>query len=804
MKRSTKLFLGLACIWMMGLSGCENDSVTDVLAEAGESCAIDDCADGLVCECSDSNVCGNNSELLCYVVEGRACDTNNRLCATGLECRDGFCRSKNGNGGGNNNGGNNNGGDDGECLTTFTYYNQWTNKGSGGEQDWDVYLVGSFNKDGDTWITTDAQYKMQSDGNGTHTITVNWPVGTQHEYKYYVNGWENDSWKTDASDGQSNGVANITSCGMKFGVGGGSSSGGGNIVIPEGSIRLTGTPSVDAGAKTVTFTVETDAGNCDGLTVTGGVSPVLSGCTVSDTVSEYSKYNYWVKSSDDELYVPVWVEENKFDWHDALLYFAFTDRFKDGDSSNNSSTQGASIEGTSNADWMGGDFKGMLEKVEDGYFDKLGVNTLWISSVSTNTNKVSYGTNGDTHGYSAYHSYWPISSFMTANNQAEFGSITAIEPHFGTMEELKALVDACHKRGIRVLVDFAANHVHTDSPMYQKHQDWFNMPMTLCDSDGNWDKIPETCWFSQDLPDINYNKPEVRQLMVEHAVWLIKETNIDGFRVDAVKHMPLQFIKDLRAAVESLFNKTGIMFYMVGETFTGDIGLLNKYIGNDTLHAQFDFPLYYQMQNVLKSGGMHGVYSENTLYSEHNPYNSDLMGTFMGNHDVARAISVAAGQEQGKWAQNQDVQDSGAYFRLKQAWTILLTNPGIPLIYYGDEYGMVGGNDPDNRRMMNFNLPEGEQSSTLGYVQLLGTIRSQHKALTRGKRVDLHKENDKWCYKLSHDNETIIVGVASLNGNGTCDLQGSYNMTNLLNGSEVTGMSQIDFNGDKFHVYLVK
>ena len=690
--------------------------------------------------------------------------------------------------------------DPGSCVTTFTYYNEWTNVGSGGTADFDVYLVGSFNMEGETWKTTDPAYKMTSDGKGTHTITVEWPVGTKHEYKYYVNGWEQDSWKTDASDGQSNGVAHITSCGMKFGHGGNSTPGNPSTPPVLGSMYLAAVPQVID--KTITFTVSVPEGVS--ITVEGGVSPSVNGLTVTDTVPENGKYTYTVNSSEGELYVPVWVEDEKFDWHDALLYFAFTDRFKDGNPSNNRNTPGASIEGTSNADWMGGDFKGLQEKVEDGYFDSLGVNTLWISSVTTNTDKVSYGTNGDTHGYSAYHSYWPIASFMTANNQSEFNGMAAIEPHFGTMEELKSLVDACHKRGIRVLVDFAANHVHTDSPIYQNHQDWFNMPMTLCDSNGNWDKIPETCWFSQDLPDINYNKPEVRKLMVEHALWLIKETNIDGFRVDAVKHMPIEFIKELRAGVESLFANTGIVFYMVGETFTGDIGLLNKYIGNDTLHAQFDFPLYYQMQNVLTSGGMYGVFSNSSLYSSHNPYNSDLMGTFMGNHDVARAISVAANQNTGKWTQNPSVDDENAYFRLKQAWTILLTNPGIPLIYYGDEYGMVGGNDPDNRRMMNFDLTHSHQASTLDYVKLLGSIRANHKAITRGKREDLQAENDKWCYKLSYNNETIIVGVASQGGYGTCDLKGSYNATNLLNGNEVTGMSSIDFNSDKFHIYLVK
>ena len=310
------------------------------------------------------------------------------------------------------------------------------------------------------------------------------------------------------------------------------------------------------------------------------------------------------------------------------------------------------------------------------------------------------------------------------------------------------------------------------------------------------------------MPDINYDVAEARQTMVDHAIWLIKETNIDGFRVDAVKHMNDQFIKDLRAAIENLFANTGITLYTVGETFTGDINLLNKYIGDDLLHAQFDFPLYYALQDVPVYGSMHNVYNNDTSYKiGANIYKSDLMGTFMGNHAVARAISVAAKQNTGKWGSNDVLTDWVPYFRVKQAWTILLTNPGVPLIYYGDEYGMTGANDPDNRRMMSFGSDlNSEQQGTLDYVRTLGKVRAAHSAMTRGKREDLHATANKWCYKLSDGSETIIVGIASENEGGTCDLKASYTLVDLLNpGTEPqSGVSQINFDSGKFHVYQVK
>ena len=708
--------------------------------------------------------------------------------------------------------------DDGKCRTTFHYFNEWSNTGACGVENFDVYLIGSFND----WKEADPAYKMTSNGDGSHSITVEWTEGSEYTYKYYINGWAENSYQaepaTNEYDQDGNAYARITSCGMTIGTrsgslscGGGGGGGGGDVTSNEG-INLAGKPSVSG--KNIEFTVNLESGWSISEVKGGSGSASFDGTKVTDTVPENNRYNYRVMATNgsktSELYVPVWVEDKAFDWHDALLYFAFTDRFYNGDTSNDRKSNVTS--NSAAADWYGGDFAGLKKKVEEGYFTALGVNTLWISSVSMNTQDISYGSNGDTHSYSAYHSYWPVTTFMTANNQSEFTSaeskgvkLTAIEPHFGTMEELQALVEACHKRGIRVLVDFAANHVHKDSPIYTKHKDWFNgtgQPGELCDNNNNWDNNPETCWFSADLPDINFNNADARKLMVEHAVWLIKETGVDGFRVDAVKHIAIQFIKDLRAATDALFANTGIMFYMVGETFTGDVGLLNKYIGDDLLHAQFDFPLYYKLGNVLAGNGLYDLAANYNV-----TFKSDLMGTFMGNHDVARAISVANGDNTGKWGNNPTPTSWDAYNRMMAAWTILLTRPGVPLIYYGDEYGMPGSNDPDNRRMMQFDGLNEQQAAMLDYVKNLGVMRSEHKALSRGSIETLSLSNTTWCYKREYDGETLIVGVGLKTKDnvqpGTCNLKKTYALKNLFDGTELS-TSSLDLSGNKFQIYQVK
>ena len=548
------------------------------------------------------------------------------------------------------------------------------------------------------------------------------------------------------------------------------------------------------------------------ITRNGGELVVLRGRRTvkkSDNIGTTKKASYTISLTSnngvevDPLFIPVWNEETKFDWRDGVLYFAFIDRFNNGNPANDNKLN-------IQYDWYGGDFAGLKAKVESNYFTDLGVNVLWISSISMNTQKAAGKSCG-------YHSYWPITTGYSDKTASMFEGassngvpITPIEPHFGTLEELKELVKACHDRGIRVLVDFAANHVADDSPVFLQHPEWFNYSdyqdrdSILCEgptengelSQKNWDRIPETCWFSDNLPDFNYEIPEVRQFTLEHARWLIRTTDIDGFRLDAVKHMPIQFIKELRSGIDEMFTGSDEIFYIVGETFDGE-WKIKQYIGDDMLHGQFDFPLYNTLRGTIMNGDGKFWDLKDFVPNNDRTYGNALMSTFLGNHDVARAISHIHHDSELKYHENPEVTDTWAYRQLRLAWVFLLTSPMLPMIYYGDEYGLEGANDPDNRRMMEFdNQLNDEQRKTIELVRKLGTLRHKHPALWRGTRQNIDAYARAYTYLMKGENETILVGICDADEDQTFNVpEGSKGWIDLLDESNtITDTTSVTLN----------
>jgi neopullulanase len=631
-----------------------------------------------------------------------------------------------------------------------------------------VYVRGELNN----WSLDDP---MVLGADGAYTLTKVLAAGS-YAYKLYDQG--KDQWLEDPTNpfhkwvgGERNSRLVVEDC---------------NVPL----LRLMHQPELTGGeqnARTVSFAVQyvdgaSGAGlSAAGVTATRDGTPVTLTAGANGVVSVVDlglgpgKYAYRFEASDAQgraarrLYVPVWVEVTPFEWRDAVLYFALTDRFLDGDAGNNAPVAGVDDK----LNWHGGDFAGLKAKLEEGYFDQLGVSAIWLSSISQNTGRSWAGDDG--RQATGYHSYWPISTGW--RDDAPLPGVEAVEPHFGDLDEFKALVEAAHRRGIRVLVDLVANHVHSDSPLWTNHQGdnppWFNLPEEDC-VPSNWAR-PITCWFAPYLPDLHYETEAVMDLMAAHAAWLVEETDIDGFRLDAVKHMIDDFTYAVRGTLDRRLRYSAQRFYMVGETFTGetDYDLIQRYVSPAQLDGQFDFPLYWQVTATLLREERDLSALAGMVKSNDGRYGDDaIMSTFMGNHDVCRALSHAAGAFGDMWCNDGKAigwssppalpTGEEPFQRLRLAWTFLMTSPGIPLIYYGDEMGMEGAGDPDNRKPMRFGAElTALQEETLAHVQALTAVRHAHPALRQGTRRELLLSSDGlfWAYAMQTRDDLVIVAL---------------------------------------------
>ena len=443
--------------------------------------------------------------------------------------------------------------------------------------------------------------------------------------------------------------------------------------------------------------------------------------------------------------------------NDQIIYCMMVDRFNNGDPSNDNPIVRDSLFAPAN--YQGGDLRGIINKIDDGYFESLGVNTFWISPIVDNTNNAYREFPPPHRYYTGYHGYWPVST-------------TKVEEKFGDMNLAKELVKRAHQKDMNVLWDYVAHHVHEECWMWRDHRDWFGT-YELPNGRLNlrlFDEYRLSTWFEPYMPSFDYvNSYEVLEFMTDNAVWWLKVTNADGFRHDAVKHVPNEYWRELTQKIKSEIEiPENKKTYQIGETF-GGIDLIASYVNNGQLNAQFNFNLYdvaiptfldkkasfklldYQMQKSFQVFG----------------YNN-LMGNIMDSHDKIRYMAYADGDlevNDGRasdmaWNNPPKVDNPLSYNKLKLHLAYLLTIPGVPIIYYGDEIGMTGASDPDNRRMMRFgNELNDYEKQTLKDVSKLIHIRKDHSALRYGDFLTLQADENVYAYLRSDMNERIITVI---------------------------------------------
>ncbi len=442
-------------------------------------------------------------------------------------------------------------------------------------------------------------------------------------------------------------------------------------------------------------------------------------------------------------------------WYDAIIYSLMIDRFNNGDPSNDNPVKHDSL--FSPANYNGGDLQGIINKINEGYFNHLGINTFWISPIIDNTNKAYREYPPPHRYYTGYHGYWPV-------------SLKGVEEHFGDFNLAKDFISEAHNNNINVLLDFIANHVHEEHPLWKEHRDWFGI-LELPDGRKNlrlWDEYRLTTWFEPYMPSFDYvASKEALETMTDNAIWWLKETEADGFRHDAVKHVPNEFwrllTKKIKERIEIPYETK---VYQIGETF-GGYDLISSYVSNGQLNSQFNFNLYDTAIPVFLDPESSFKLLDNQMQKTFQVYGvNHLMGNLVSSHDKIRYMAYADGDleiNDGRaseiaWENPPKVDHPSSYDKLKLHLAYILTIPGVPVIYYGDEIGMTGASDPDNRRMMRFDNDLNEiEKQMFKDVSKLIHMRGDHSALRHGDFLTLQADKNIYAYLRSDMNERILV-----------------------------------------------
>ena len=394
------------------------------------------------------------------------------------------------------------------------------------------------------------------------------------------------------------------------------------------------------------------------------------------------------------------------DWRDAVLYFVVLDRFADGDLASN-----VDVDPTKKGYFHGGDAKGLIAQLDE--IASLGVNALWITPIVKNTPGFVTGA-----GFPdwAYHGYW-ADDFLS------------LDPRFGREDDFIALVEACHARGIRVLLDVVYNHAGYES-RYTKDpatRGWFR---TNEKGDCGSDDVT-SCVAG--LPDFRTEDPEVARYLLDAQIAWAKRFGVDGFRLDTVKHVAHDFWTEHRRRTRE---EVGKGFFLLGEVWGGDAQVLDPWFERDEMDAGFDFAFQGNALAFVEGRGR-AIAFDRYLKSREKVRPGYLLSHFLSSHDVPGGLFQLGG----------DVP----LFRL--AAVLQMTTAGIPTIYYGEEVARPGGDWPENRS----DMPWGEKGVRPGaglprnealradYVKLV-SIRKTFPALRRGTHEGLVTQGDGYVF----------------------------------------------------------
>ncbi len=447
-----------------------------------------------------------------------------------------------------------------------------------------------------------------------------------------------------------------------------------------------------------------------------------------------------------------------FDQSDAI-YLIMPDRFANGDPSNDDPARSRGLHDRTKArSYHGGDLAGVRARLP--YLKSLGITAIWFNPVYDNDDRVNGREVIDGEAATAYHGYHAKDYY-------------AVDEHLGDTASFRALVDEAHRLGIKVILDMVANHTGPGHPWVEDPPTptWFNgtrashranpfQAWTLADPYASPAARAPTLdgWFVDLLPDLNQGDPDVARYLVQNTLWWVEKFALDGIRQDTWPYVPRTFWRDWMAEIK----RARPTVRVVGEVLEGDPTLVAFFEGGrpqadgiDTgVDYLFDFPSFFALRGAFARGGpvrdLAQMLARDRVYRR--PAN---LVTFLGLHDVGRFMGEPGATIAG----------------MTLAYTWQLTTRGIPLIYYGDEIAMAGGNDPDNRRdfpggwagdARDAFTPAGrsaDEQAVWRHVQRLLALRRERPEL-RGTALE-HLVTDEQQYAYRRGNTVVVLNNAT-------------------------------------------
>ena len=547
------------------------------------------------------------------------------------------------------------------------------------------YVVDAFNSNSEKYNNADYSYFEYYKLNATVTAEV-----MNKSFNYNENNVVKFKVEQDSSDAK---TLEVASASIDV-----SSLGGSNAmpIEPElQAVTISATTDTTLGIKTLPITVTDQYGNKFSTTVD---------VEITDRVKENKK---------------------DFDWDEAVVYFMMTDRFFDGNESNNTAS-GADTYGDNPGLYHGGDFAGVTTKLD--YLQNLGVNTIWITPIVENIKGVAVTDEGskDVPYNAAYHGYWA-------------SDFTKLNPTLGTTGEFETMISEAHKRGMRIMVDIVVNHAG-----YGTESTFADMLRDKSVSEGDIKS-----WQSG-LPDFATENADVRAKLVEWQTAWMMDYGVDYFRVDTVKHVD----STTWAALKNSTTKVNSSFKMIGEYFGAGYASNGSSLGTGQMDADLDFDFNDQATSFV-SGNISSV--EKFLSARNSALNNAYMtGQFLSSHDED---GFKASLMNGK-GYTEDEATSAALV----AATLQLTAKGIPVIYYGEEVGLSGLNNypyQTNRYDMDFSKATKDNVTYQHYKNLLSIRNAYTDVFARGSRKVVASSDEEGydVVSRSYGGTTLYVGM---------------------------------------------